>query len=137
MQDQLLAAVMATVKTSAGIAAEDVDFHRASNSEFGPFLDDSSERILAITNRLLASATCGSDISVPELKEPDDVESHWTKIVEVIDGLLEKAVCVRYFSMRVPRILIVLFVFRTPAWTNILALLKKGIPCHFWASKRL
>ena len=98
MQDRLLAAVMATVKTSAGLAAEDVDFHRASNSDFGPFLDDSSERILAITNRLLASATCGSDMSVPELKEADDVENHWTKIVEVIDNLLEKAVCVQCFQ---------------------------------------
>ncbi|KAG0128426.1 ribonuclease H-like domain-containing protein [Tuber indicum] len=91
MQDRLLAAVVATVKTSSGLAAEDVDFHRASNSEFGPSLDDCNERILAITNRLLASATCGSNISAPKLKEADDVENHWTKIVEVIDDLLEKA----------------------------------------------
>ncbi|CUS08104.1 unnamed protein product [Tuber aestivum] len=91
MQDRLLAAVVATVKTSSGLAAEDVDFHRTSNSEFGPSLDDCNQRILAITNTLLASATRGSDISVPNLKEADDVENHWMKIVEVIDDLLEKA----------------------------------------------
>ncbi|PWW74965.1 hypothetical protein C7212DRAFT_358767 [Tuber magnatum] len=91
MQDRLLAAVVATVKTSSGLAAQDVDFHRTSNSEFGPSLDDCNERILAITNRLLASATCGSDISVLELKEADDVENNWMKIVEVIDDLLERA----------------------------------------------
>ncbi|RPA98963.1 hypothetical protein L873DRAFT_1790069 [Choiromyces venosus 120613-1] len=91
MQDKLLAAVVATVRTSSGLAAEDIDFHRASNSEFGPFLDGCNERILAITNRLLASATNGSDIVVPKLKEADDVENNWTKIVEAIDDLLEKA----------------------------------------------
>ena len=29
------------------------------------------------------------------------------------------------------------FGLRTPAWTNILALLKKGTPCHFGVPKRL
>lgn len=90
-QEQVQAALVKATRTSNSIAAEDLNFQRRSNPAAGEALDDATERLLALSTSLLKAATKGSNTTVPELEDADDVDAHWSRIVDVIDTLLEKA----------------------------------------------
>lgn len=93
-QDTLFSRVVATVKTAGAIAASDVSFQRSSDPAFNEGLDEVSARILGLANQLLRAAARGSDIATPpRMRDVDDVENGWGEVVEVVDYLLEKAVC--------------------------------------------
>lgn len=92
-QDAIFTSIMTSVQTSGRIAAEDVSFHRSSNPDFNAALDGTSARILTLVNRLLKSASRGSDITGPKMQDTDDVDTKWGDVVEIVDFLLEKAVC--------------------------------------------
>ncbi|KAK8050204.1 exosome complex exonuclease rrp6-like protein [Apiospora phragmitis] len=91
MQAQIQSALVATTRTVNQLAAEDVNFHRSNNPTVDEQLDETSERLLTLSSELLKSATKSTDLKAPELKDADDVEVHWSRIVDVIDTLLEKA----------------------------------------------
>lgn len=93
LQDAIFASVMASVQTSGRIAAEDVSFHRSSNPDLNAALDGTSARILTLVNRLLKSASRGSDLTGPKMQDTDDVDTKWGDVVEIVDFMLEKAVC--------------------------------------------
>lgn len=92
-QDDIFTSVMASVQTSGRIAAEDVSFQRSSDPDFSTALDETSARILALVGRLLKSASRGSDLAAPKIQDIDDVDTKWGDVVEVVDFMLEKAVC--------------------------------------------
>ncbi|KAK8113862.1 exosome complex exonuclease rrp protein [Apiospora kogelbergensis] len=91
VQGQIQAALVATTRTANQLAAEDLSFHRSSNPTVDEQLDEASERLLTLSSELLKSATKTTDLKAPELEDADDVEVHWSRIVDVIDTLLEKA----------------------------------------------
>ncbi|KAK8020065.1 Ribonuclease H-like protein [Apiospora arundinis] len=91
IQGQIQAALVATTRTANQLAAEDLSFHRSSNPTVDEQLDETSERLLTLSSELLKSATKTTDLKAPELEDADDVEVHWSRIVDVIDILLEKA----------------------------------------------
>lgn len=92
-QDAIFTSVMTSVQTSGRIAAEDVSFQRSSNPDFNTALDETSARVLALVGRLLKSASRGSDLAAPKIQDIDDVDTKWGDVVEVVDFMLEKAVC--------------------------------------------
>lgn len=92
-QDGVFNSIMSSVQTSGRIAAEDVSFQRSSNPDFNAALDETSARILALANQLLKSASRGSDLDPPKMADIDDVDTKWDNAVEIIDLMLEKAVC--------------------------------------------
>lgn len=92
-QDAIFTSVMTSVQTSGRIAAEDVSFQRSSNPDFSAALDETSARVLALVNRLMKSASRGSDLAAPKVQDIDDVDTKWSDVVEVVDFMLEKAVC--------------------------------------------
>jgi exosome complex exonuclease RRP6 len=91
MQEQIQAALVKATRSSNSIAAEDLDFQRRSNPAAGDALDEASERLLALSTSLLKSATKGTNHAAPKLEDADDVDVHWSRVVDVIDTLLEKA----------------------------------------------
>ncbi|KAK8088407.1 Exosome complex exonuclease [Apiospora hydei] len=91
IQAQIQSALVATTRTANQLAAEDLGFHRSSNPTVDEQLDETSERLLTLSSDLLKSATKSTDLKAPELEDADDVEVHWSRIVDVIDTLLEKA----------------------------------------------
>lgn len=90
-QEKVQGALVKATRTSNSIATEDLNFQRRSNPAAGEALDEASERLLALSTSLLKSATKGTNHSAPRLEDADDVDAHWTRIVDVIDTLLEKA----------------------------------------------
>jgi exosome complex exonuclease RRP6 len=90
-QDEVQKALVNVIRTASAIGAEDIDFFRASNPSGGKELDKQSARLLDIAKGLLKSATTGTDLSVPRLRNYESVDDKWQGIVEVIDNLLEKA----------------------------------------------
>ncbi|ORY58776.1 ribonuclease H-like domain-containing protein [Pseudomassariella vexata] len=91
LQEKVQAALVATTRTSNQIAGEDLTFHRSSNPAVNEELDDTSERLLALSTSLLKSASKGTDLNAPVIEDADDVDIHWSRVVDVIDALLEKA----------------------------------------------
>lgn len=92
LQESIQKSLISTVKTANRIAAEDLSFQRTVNPEVGQQLDDKSSRILALSNRLLQSAAkaCGVK-GAPKLEDAEDVDMKWRGVVDVVDGVLEKA----------------------------------------------
>ncbi|ETS73685.1 hypothetical protein PFICI_14631 [Pestalotiopsis fici W106-1] len=90
-QEKVQGALVKATRTSNSIAAEDLNFQRRSNPAAGEALDEASERLLALSTALLKSATKGTNNAAPRLEDADDVDVHWSRIVDVIDTLLEKA----------------------------------------------
>lgn len=90
-QENIQKALVTTTRLTNQVAAEDLNFQRTSNPDVEEQLDDTSSRLLGLATSLLASASKGTDLKAPELEDGDDVDVHWTRIVDVIDTLLEKA----------------------------------------------
>ncbi|KAI1435837.1 ribonuclease H-like domain-containing protein [Xylaria sp. CBS 124048] len=91
LQTTIQSALVSTTRLANQIAAEDLSFQRTSNPAVAEDLDDISSRFLTLTSSLLRSATRGTDIPETGLEDADDVDVHWSRIVDVLDNLLEKA----------------------------------------------
>ncbi|KAI0391553.1 ribonuclease H-like domain-containing protein [Xylariaceae sp. FL0594] len=91
LQENIQTALVSTTRLANQIAAEDLDFQRTSNPTIAEELDDASLRLLTLTSSLLKSATKGTDVVTPSLEDADDVDVHWSRIVDIVDNLLEKA----------------------------------------------
>ncbi|KAI1339740.1 ribonuclease H-like domain-containing protein [Xylariaceae sp. FL0016] len=91
LQEKIQSALIATTRLTNQIAAEDLSFQRTSNPTVAEELDDTSSRLLDLTTSLLKSATKGTDAQAPTLEDADDIDVHWSRIVDVVDTLLEKA----------------------------------------------
>ncbi|KAI1114035.1 ribonuclease H-like domain-containing protein [Nemania sp. NC0429] len=91
LQEKVQSALVSTTRLANQIAAEDLSFQRTSNPDVAEDLDDASSRLLALTSSLLQSAIRGTDVAAPSLDDADDVDVHWSRIVDVLDHLLEKA----------------------------------------------
>lgn len=90
-KEQLSRALVDVTRTINHLSAEDLNFHRKSNSDFSASFDEQSERILALASAVLKAATAGTDVDAPLLDTEDSIEDNWRGVVDVIDSLLEKA----------------------------------------------
>ncbi|KAF2237489.1 hypothetical protein EV356DRAFT_442033 [Viridothelium virens] len=91
IRDSISFPLLATTRLVNQVAAEDLDFQRASNPSVADRLDRDDARLLRIAKRLLGSSAASSGIVRPQLDDADDIETNWTGVVDVIDSLLEKA----------------------------------------------
>ena len=108
LEAELLASVVATTRAANAIAAHDLGFVRAAHPDLGEQIDERVGRLLEICSSLLDVGTQGpkgasssrtggradgsnSSKAAPLLKDPDDVDLKWPRIVDVVDSLLERA----------------------------------------------
>ncbi|KAI1744870.1 ribonuclease H-like domain-containing protein [Xylaria scruposa] len=91
LQETVQNALVSTTRLANQVAAEDLGFQRTSNPAVAEELDDIASHLLNLTSSLLQSATRGTDVAGPSLEDADDVDVHWSRIVDVLDNLLEKA----------------------------------------------
>ncbi|KAI1636019.1 ribonuclease H-like domain-containing protein [Biscogniauxia mediterranea] len=91
IQEKIQKALILVTQSTNKIAAEDLSFQRTSNPTVAEELDDASSRLLTLTSSLLKSASKNTDVNAPSLEDADDVDVHWSRIVDVVDTLLEKA----------------------------------------------
>ncbi|KAI0838504.1 ribonuclease H-like domain-containing protein [Hypoxylon sp. FL0890] len=91
IQENIQSALVTTTRLTNQIAAEDINFQRTSNPDVEEQLDDTSARLLTLATSLLKSSTKNTDIKAPKLEDGDDIDVQWSRIVDVVDTLLEKA----------------------------------------------
>ncbi|PSR84370.1 ribonuclease H-like domain-containing protein [Coniella lustricola] len=92
LQDKIQAALVATTRTVNQIANEDLSFLRTANPTNGDRLDEHSSRLLSLATEVLnAAANANGQKPITELEDVEDTDIQWSGIVDVIDGLLEKA----------------------------------------------
>jgi exosome complex exonuclease RRP6 len=97
--DSLQLAALKAVKTSVGAVPPDVAFHRTVHPDYARDLDECSNRVLALTNKLLslawtADASGGAHgKGKKRLESQDDVVDNFQSlVVDAMDQLLERAV---------------------------------------------
>ena len=91
IKDAISSALVDTIRTTGQIANEDLAFQRSSNPSIVPLLEQQSSRLLQLTRRLTRTATYGTDITAPQISDPESVEDKWMGFVDIFDNLLEKA----------------------------------------------
>ena len=91
IKDAISSALVDTIRTTGQIANEDLAFQRSSNPSIVPLLEQQSSRLLQLARRLTQTATYGTDITAPQISDPETVEDKWMGFVDVFDNLLEKA----------------------------------------------
>lgn len=92
LQDVVQASLLSTTRTVNGIASEDLTFQRTANPRTGDRLEDLSTRLLSVSSELInASAKANGQKPIGSIEDTEDVDIQWAGIVDVIDGLLEKA----------------------------------------------
>lgn len=105
LQDKVQASLLSATRTVNRIASEDLAFQRTAHPSAGDRLDDQSLRLLSLSTDLLRSAGKATDQkAVRTLEDSEDVDIHWRAIVDVVDGLLEKAdICLDEYTGLVKR----------------------------------
>ena len=91
IKDAISSALVDTTRTTGQIANEDLAFQRSSNPSIVPLLEQQSSRLLHLTRRLIRTATSRTDITTPQISDPESIEDSWMGLVDVFDNLLEKA----------------------------------------------
>ena len=92
-QGKLLKLLVATTKAASSIGSHDVSFERSINSQFNSSIDKVLDRTLILSNRLLKFGGLREE----GIEDEEDLESRWAQVVDVLDGLLERAVGVFCF----------------------------------------
>ena len=87
-QENLLKCLVATTKAASAVGGQDISFERSIDGDFDASLSCVTDRLLNLSNRLLKLAESQEE----EYEDEDDMENRWGEIVDVIDGLLERAV---------------------------------------------
>lgn len=105
LQDKVQASLLSATRTVNRIASEDLGFQRTAHPSTGDRLDEQSTRLLSLSTDLLRSAAKATDQkAVGTLEDGEDVDIHWRAIVDVVDGLLEKAdICLDEYTGLVKR----------------------------------
>lgn len=95
LEKDIQASLLATIKSANRLAGEDLDFQRSANpTSVGDRLEDQTSRLLSLTGGLLkaaSKATGGQKKTIGILEDAGDIDINWNGIVDVVDGLLEKA----------------------------------------------
>ncbi|KAI1075169.1 ribonuclease H-like domain-containing protein [Whalleya microplaca] len=91
VQEKIQGALLAATRLTNQIAAEDLDFQRTSDPVVAEQLDEASSRLLSFASSLLTSAANSTDLKVPQLEDGEDIDVHWSRIVDIVDTQLEKA----------------------------------------------
>jgi exosome complex exonuclease RRP6 len=87
-QANLLKLLVSTTKAASAVGGHDISFERSIDSDFDSSLSAVTDRLLGLSNRLLKFAGHAEE----DFEDEDDLESRWGVVVDVVDGLLERAV---------------------------------------------
>ncbi|OAP58849.1 hypothetical protein AYL99_06146 [Fonsecaea erecta] len=90
-QNLVQASLIDVTRSATQVSNQDLGFHRSSSDKISRALDRQNAHLLRLTNKLLKAATQDTSLKPPTLQNQDSVEDNWRGIVDVVDGLLEKA----------------------------------------------
>ena len=90
-QDLVQESLVNVTRSATKVSNQDLSFHRSSSDKFSRSLDRQNAHLLRLTNKLLKAATQDTQLRAPALQDQDGIEDNWRGIVDVVDGLLEKA----------------------------------------------
>lgn len=87
-QAGLLKLLISTTKAASAVGAHDVLFECSIDREFASAFNVVADKLLHLTNRLLRFAGSQGE----DFEDEDSYENRWGEVVDVVDGLLERAV---------------------------------------------
>ncbi|KAI7869011.1 ribonuclease H-like domain-containing protein [Spinellus fusiger] len=90
-QASLFKALVSATSASNSIPSKDLGFYRSLDREFAKDLDHVGSRLLTLSNALLQQCSNSTGINTPSYDDVDDVVDRYDSIIDVMDGLFEKA----------------------------------------------
>jgi exosome complex exonuclease RRP6 len=87
-QAKLLKQLVQTTKAASAVGSHDISFERSIDSTFDSNLNAVTDRLLSLSNQLLRFAGLAGE----EFEDEEDLGDRWGEVVDVVDGLLERAV---------------------------------------------
>lgn len=96
LHSNITSVLISTTRTVSELCAEDLAFHRQLDPSIGLSLDRQNTRLLELAERLIRNAAVDKGGESVKLQAEDEdvkevVDGQWGKIVDVVDGLLERA----------------------------------------------
>src|SRR5579859_834735 len=87
-QANLFKLLVSTTKAASAVGGHDISFERSIDSDFDVSVTNAIDRLLGLSNRVLQFAGLKGD----DFEDEEDLENRWSEVVDVVDGLLERAV---------------------------------------------
>jgi exosome complex exonuclease RRP6 len=100
IHDSITSALVLMTRATNQVCAEDVTFYRSLDRSIASTLDQQQATLLSLAERLLRNATAGTDTESPRLlADVESLDQAWKGVVDVLDGLLERAdMCLDEFA---------------------------------------
>ena len=89
-QQKVLDSLVKVTKTATHLSSQDLGFHRSSSDKVSKSLDQQGRHLLELTSKLLKAAAKDTNKPVPTIKNLDNIEDNWPKVVDVVDDQFEK-----------------------------------------------
>ncbi|KAL2415452.1 Exosome complex exonuclease RRP6 [Exophiala dermatitidis] len=90
-RDSVQTSVVNVTRTATQVSNQDLSFHRSSSEKLSRALERQNAHLLRLTSNLLKAVAKDTNLKPPGLKDQDDIDDNWRRIVDVVDDLLEKA----------------------------------------------
>lgn len=91
VHDSITSALVSMTRSTTQVCAEDVAFYRSLDRSVASTVDQQQATLLSLAERLLRNATAGTDTESPRLPDIEALDQAWRGVVDVLDGLLERA----------------------------------------------
>ncbi|KAI9496799.1 ribonuclease H-like domain-containing protein [Zychaea mexicana] len=90
-QQSFFKALVSATAASNAIPVNDVGYLRSLDRQFAKDLDTCGSRLLKTSNQLLQHCSADTGVEASTYEDVDDVNERYGGVVDVVDGLLEKA----------------------------------------------
>lgn len=86
----LFESLMALIRSTSSLNAQDIDFVRSVNRDFGKRSTNASKRLLTLINKLILSSTSQTSSLDQPFNSADDLITRWRSVEQSLDLLMDK-----------------------------------------------
>lgn len=93
-QESLFKSLVAATNAANALPSDDLGFYRSLDRQFAKDLDTCGSRLLTVANNVVQHCSGDTGAEFMAVDDVDDATFRFNNVIDVVDGLLEKAVCV-------------------------------------------
>lgn len=91
-QESLFKSLVAATNAANALPSDDLGFYRSLDRQFAKDLDTCGSRLLTVANTVVQHCSSDTGAEFTSVDDVDDATFRFNNVIDVVDGLLEKAV---------------------------------------------
>lgn len=91
-QESLFKSLVAATNAANALPSDDLGFYRSLDRQFAKDLDTCGSRLLTVANNVVQHCSGDTGAEFTSVDDVDDATFRFNNVIDVVDGLLEKAV---------------------------------------------